>query len=533
MSIVTPIPQESTVTLYKGIPWDSRNENVRLFKTEQERHGFFNGKAVQQWLNCSIVKKGKSIRLEGDWRRYLNCNYMSFTNGDIGAKPTVFYCYISSIEYVNVNAFEIEYEIDWIQTYILDFVFETCFVEREHVSDDTFGRHTLDENLDTGEYVVEYIRNRTQSPSLIMYFLQDSPVVSYINRVITCLTTVGFKDLQSMTGAIQDLLQGFADAPERVVMLCMGGDKMVETSGSSPSPYIDGFTCTRDHKNFKYDNQEYMPKNNKTLCYPYKFMTIDNYSGQSQIYRWEEGIDQVGTPAVMFQEIGAVNPKPTIQVYPLKYKGWQANEIESNAVQNFAVTYDNFPLVPFATDAYRAWVSQYGGFTAAQMTASVVGTVIGAAGMLTSNIKKYALAGKLFAAQSAVEGAQGILGTAQQIKERQIHSVDMHGSVGSSSVDFSMGRIGFRETQYGIRPEYAKMIDEFFTRYGYRVDSIKVPEINSRRYCNYVKTKNSHVAGDIAVDAKEAMELALDSGVTFWHTNDVGMELESNPIVGG
>ena len=35
-----------------------------------------------------------------------------------------------------------------------DITFKQCFVEREHVNDDTFGKHTVPEGLEYGEYIV-------------------------------------------------------------------------------------------------------------------------------------------------------------------------------------------------------------------------------------------------------------------------------------------------------------------------------------------------------------------------------------------
>lgn len=527
MSIVTPIPQESTVTLYKGIPWDSRNENVRLFKTEQERHGFFNGKAVQQWLNCSIVKKGKSIRLEGDWRRYLNCNYMSFTNGDIGARPTVFYCFVTSIEYVNVNAFEIVYEIDWIQTYILDIVFEPCFVEREHVSNDSFGLHTVDEGLDGGEYCIEEQINHVKQPAWMSTVMGDSITPEIIDNVVTVLGSYVGENNESGMTFLSDLLYAFNSAPERVVIITMAVADMRGANGV-PTAFHGSFNVVMNGASFNFGNSSYIPKNNKMLTYPYKFFTIDNFSGELEQFHWEDFTDNdTGLKECSFAFEGNPLPQPCMECFPINFKGYnQTGGGKVNTQQQFSVRFTDFPQVAWASDTFRAWVSQYGYTKTVQQASNVVLSIAGmAASIGTGNIP-----GALASGVSMINQSNEYM---QEVKNYQIHSRQLHGTVASSGMAFERGTVGFRETQYCIRPEQAERIDRFFTRYGYRVSTIKIPNTQGREYCNYVKTKCSHVAGDIAVDAKEAMERALDNGVTFWHTNDVGMTLESNPIVGG
>ena len=57
------------------------------------------------------------------------------------------------MEYVNDNMTDVYIKLDVFQTYQFDFQYKKCFVEREHVNDDTVGLHTVPENLETGEYI--------------------------------------------------------------------------------------------------------------------------------------------------------------------------------------------------------------------------------------------------------------------------------------------------------------------------------------------------------------------------------------------
>lgn len=532
MSLVTPIPQNTTIRIYKGVEWDSGYNDIRLFDSQQQRESYLEPLQLGWWNHCSVVTPGKTIRVQvdGQYGAFMVANYMDFYNMGMG-DASRYFCFILNVRYVNVNTIEIDYVVDWIQTYLFDFQFDACYVEREHVSDDSFGKHTVDENLDTGEYLVEYIRNRVHAPAVIAYIQANTLSVSNVNQVVTCLTTQGFK--MGNLGALSDLLNTFNDAPEQIVQLQMCVEEML-TSGGAGTYFIDGFEVRRDHSAFIMGGDSYTPHNNKLLCYPYKFFTIDNFNGQIQDFRWEDCTIGVGAPHCEFQLIGAPNPKPCMQCYPTSYKGWSGNDLESAAVPQFAITYDNFPQVAWNSDTFRAWVSQYGslvGVNAASSVVNIISSAVktgGATTALTGNAVLGTLAG---ASQGIGQAVQQGTQFVTEARNRQIHSKQMHGSIGNAGLDYAQQRVGFRETQYGIRPEYARKIDSYFDRYGYRVNEYKIPNIRGRQYVNYVQCQNAHVSGIVATEAREAMENALNRGVSFWHVNSIGQNFDSNPIV--
>lgn len=81
-----------------------------------------------------------------------------------------------------------------------------------------------------------------------------------------------------------------------------------------------------------------------------------------------------------------------------------------------------------------------------------------------------------------------------------------------------------------IKPEYARVIDNYFSRFGYEVDRYKVPNTTGRATFNYVKTVDANVGGDIPDECMVMIENMLNSGVTFWHTNNM-LVYSNNPIV--
>jgi hypothetical protein len=67
-----------------------------------------------------------------------------------------------------------------------------------------------------------------------------------------------------------------------------------------------------------------------------------------------------------------------------------------------------------------------------------------------------------------------------------------------------------------IKKEYAKRIDEFFTMYGYKVNSLKIPNVSDRPYWNYVQTIDVNIKGSIPHNDMKRLKQMYNEGVTLW-----------------
>lgn len=522
MSVITPVPQQTVIKLYKNVGWDNSYQDIRWFTAESQRQAYLSPKVIGIWNQCSIVSPGKSFKVTGKLNDCLVANYISFENNGMGSTSRTFYGFITSCNYVNVNTVEIQYEIDWIQSFLFEFNFESCLVEREHVNSDTIGANTVPENVDTGDYVIRYQDASACTPAVYVYLLTDTMACQNQGNVVTCGEGRGY--LLNSLDSLAELLSALNETPERVALITMGTAEMIGSDG-----LLESFSDTKNFNrsnNFVLNDDSYTPVNNKMYTYPYNFISVDNYNGQVETFNWE---DFENPNVATFQRSGGPVPKPCIEFYPINYKN---TGTPPNASQNFSLSYDNFPECPFPTDTFKAWVSQYGATRLISDAANVGTTAIGIAGGVIGGV----MSGNIGGAVSAVAGGansmlQTGLNTAQEYINHKIHSLQMNGSIGQSSINFAMNRIGFRIMHMTVRPEFARRIDKMFTRYGYRVDTNKVPNITGRQYVNYVKTVDSHVSGNIATDAKNAMEGAMNRGCSFWHTNDIGSNLSNNPIV--
>ena len=83
-----------------------------------------------------------------------------------------------------------------------------------------------------------------------------------------------------------------------------------------------------------------------------------------------------------------------------------------------------------------------------------------------------------------------------------------------------------------IRPEYARIIDDFWNMYGYKVNIVKTPSITGRQYWNYVKTADCNVEGDIPQEDLQIIRKMFNNGCTLWHNaNNIFNYNLSNNII--
>ena len=295
----------------------------------------------------------------------------------------------------------------------------------------------------------------------------------------------------------------------------------------------------------------YTPKNGKLLQYPYLYIGFNPVQGASKIYRYEDF--ENATP--VFKFISEVNPNPTIFVLPQNYRGKSGNNLSDAASLN------GYPLLSTTTDYYNSWLAENAGLvnvqTERETYAANMGVVTGGSNLLASAIGMIAGAssglstlgnmGSRFsdyntnggrgsgAGLGITGGVTGTIGAAADLKntaanydfyikellatvERQKLMPDSATLGGSNATILGYSLIDNDIfTRYNIKAQFARRIDNFFEMFGYATNELKVPNINTRPYWNYVKTQGINLEGDIPeADLAEIRNL-FDNGITLWH----------------
>lgn len=488
------VAPQSTLSMLSDIPLDREYSHTIWFSSLSAQHNYMVSKNVHTFNNLTyvrIVESGEfQVSIPVNAEDVRKCNYCMIRNG--GFSDKWYYAFVTNIEYVNNDTTRITCLLDHWQTYMTEIAIGMCYVEREHVSDDAIGNHTLEENLPVGEYVSQGDTTWDAGLGVLVQMAYETGG-TVTDNMFTGLTQHGAS--LSGAGSIADLLNQFADQPEKVAMVSMCSAGMVK--GSEVGANTTSFGMSRNTDAIRFNGSSYTPVNKKLWCYPYTFLSVDNYNGNSEVYHWENFSDVAQANFVINE---SPTPRPAIECYPVNYAGLTDAHIDG-------IEYDNFPMCPFVIDTYRAWASQ-----------ALPKTAISTGAQLVMGTIKGGLPG---AVSGLLGGVANIATTAVDNSYHKIHSTSVGGNIGSGGLNFYKERVGFRFISYSVRPEIARVIDNYFTRFGYRVMEYKVPNFTSRTSFNYVKTVESNVGGEVSQKTIDVIESSLNRGITLWHTPQV------------
>lgn len=495
------IEPNTNIRILKNVPLDNTYKHTITFASSHAQSDYFKSKTKHTLSNLTYqrVKRGYA-RVNIKAESLYDCNYMMFQNSSFGTKW--FYAFITSVEYVNNEVSEIQFEIDVMQTWKFDYELRECFVVREHANSDEIGENLVPENLELGEYVSAGMEASD--------YLKDYSLI--------ILATFD-KDMNDATGTLYGGIYGglcFNEFPLRYsdVSVDENGDMVVGSDLEAINSFIDrvvgaakqdgivsiymmpsAFVSppSNDPKSYSIeirkhytDFKGYTPRNNKLYTYPYNFLYVSNLEGTYAVYPYEYFVDDV----CKFRMVGDCSADPSVIIIPNNYKGLLANLDEK-------LTIKGFPQCSWNTDTFKAYL--------AQASASGIGTV-------ASALVKGAM-NPAWGITSAVSSVADIVG---QAVAHSVQPNQAHGSPGNSAmVAFKQKNFAF--TWKHIRAEFAKIIDEYFDVYGYATHRVKIPNVTGRPYWNYVETRDCVITGSIPADDMRKICGIFNSGVTFWH----------------
>lgn len=508
----------TNVRLCRAVPLDNTYTDTLTFASAAAQQAYFAGKTKVTAGNLSYQREGMQIRWDGDYNSIVDCNYLAYQNPNFSGKW--FYAFITHIEYQNDNTSYIYFEVDAYQTFMFDVQIKGCFVEREHVADDTVGANLIDEGVALGDYVANAVTETTFDDWWIVLAstvdLRDSPdykpsggyvyggIYSGASYYLFENTAFGVEAILAIlsdlaSGGKMDAIVGMHMIPKAIVE---GGS----TGGYLPATVMGATTMeTPDIKSL----DGYVPRNNKLLCYPYRCLQISNNDGNAITLRYEFFLNQAASVAYR----GYGTPNGRIVCYPQSYKGVIRNFNES-------ISLGNFPQCTWEKNVYANWLAAQSIRWGYQKDRWFVNS------MTSLGMDAAANPNPLTPLTSGARGLQSLYNVASSMaEEKEVHSIippAIGGSVGSGYINVSLGKYAFTCEQKSIKAEIARSIDEYFDMFGYRVNRVKVPNINGRPSWNYVKTVDAKVIGACPVPYIDTIKSMLNRGVTFWHGDWVG-----------
>ena len=143
----------STAVYLCNTPLKSDNKNQISFSNRTAQFNYFNSLSVRRFSDFTYQRKDNIIRVPINAEVLFNdgVNYVMYDNKNFSNRWI--YAFIEKIEYINDNVSHIHIKTDVFQTWFLDCEIHPSFVVRETVKNDDLFKHTLPENLPTGEQI--------------------------------------------------------------------------------------------------------------------------------------------------------------------------------------------------------------------------------------------------------------------------------------------------------------------------------------------------------------------------------------------
>ena len=533
--------RNSILILSKDIRIDKNYNNV-LNYSEIEMLSYLReqGHFISEQNNYSFVDENQiSIIVGLPYNDVYLCNYLAFQNPRYNGKW--FFCFVDKIEYNSENSTKISFHTDIWHTWFSKLVLKSCYILREHTNNDTIGNNTIDEGLDVGEVICQsLVEDSTLNVSHYICLTTNWDVSSKLgftevacyNRnvwgsmIAVCpLTAEGIENLKyiimqsNSDGHVEDLHDLFI-VPSNLINsnlletsyfdVYIGSDKVaddipfttIRTDSFSNTAYEYNQSITKNNSFVTYT-----PKNNKCFVYPYNYLLVTNNTGTQNIYKYELFSDSTCNFSIQLaMAIGCSG-----RVVPTNYKGISENIDE-------AIPLGKYPTCSWSSDSYINWLTQ----NAVNIKKDVVNigfTGVKAVAGITGNILNLDIGGAIM---STVDSAQTLTNQIMDMEGNFYQAKllpNLTGGVNDGDVNFASLDIGFKYMRMRCKDEYIKIIDNFFTRFGYKTLRVKIPNITSRKYWNYLQIGAGENLGygDIPADSITIINQIAQKGVTIWH----------------
>lgn len=125
--------------------------------------------------------------------------------------------------------------------------------------------------------------------------------------------------------------------------------------------------------------------------------------------------------------------------------------------------------------------------------------------------------GALAGAGAIVSGAMSIANEVGAVYQHSLQPNSARGNTNGGDINVCSQKNGFFFYNYSIKAEYARVIDDYFSMFGYKVNRVKTPNITGRQNWNYIKTINCNFDGDIPQAHLDIIRTMFNNGVTLWH----------------
>lgn len=529
-----------TVILISGIPFTSDYKDTRYFATLAEQTAYFQAKRPSiVFENCSYTRSSEQyVSVDANIETLWEYNYIMYQNETMGNKW--FYAFIDRLEMKAAETTWVYFTIDVIQTWMFELAFKECFIEREHIGAQSVGQKFFTpETFDYGSnYLtvhsefVDYVNTNTSGSAVLLVSNVDlsqsfgdwtAPQLNgaegnVVHRLPTaCNYYVVCPDVYG-DASIYDVFMLMQQSPwvskgvigMTIVPLYMLSGMPIGTiaigDGSFSIGVINGDSApstTAVWSGNIFSNFEPVTQQ-KLLMYPYAFVEVSLQNGQTLIIKPQ----YLNGNTLTINRTAVLSMNPQIKYTVGNYEG-QGNGYD------YSLSINDLPQLPVQDSSYLLSVSQ-------QQTGIMMGAGSSIIGGLIGNIASF-LTGNIVGGVSSL--ANTVTDTANAIykyNQADAQSPTLSGQFGGSGFNYATEKMGVTIRWKMIAPEFRNIGADFFRKFGYRINRLKVPSLNTMTRFNYLKTQDAKLEGTIPQDDKVRILSIYNNGITFWHDDNIG-----------
>lgn len=282
-------------------------------------------------------------------------------------------------------------------------------------------------------------------------------------------------------------------------------------------------------------------KESKLLMYPYTQLLLDDFKGNRTTFKTEY-VNHTNLKLIIKGSLGTSN-KVSYGFADYNYSG---NGFFNQLSDESALINNEPNDIPIVTDMLAAYLQGNRNSLQNQKNSIIFNGVMNAIGGVTNTVGGAvtggaiggvggAIAGGLGGATSTVQGAGNAVLQMQglQAKQKDINNIPPSIAKMGSNTAYNLGNDynGLYIIKKQIKPEYRKKLEDFFNMFGYKVNEVKTPNFHTRQYWNYVQTSNCIITGNFNNDDLNELKNIFDSGITLWHTDDIGNYSLENGVI--
>ena len=559
MAYVVP---NSTIKLLRGVALDPSYQNEIYFVSSTAQYNYFNGKAKYTLGNYSYQRTGAGVIRVGLPEGGLHdCSYLMFQNTAYENKW--FYAFITDTEYVNDNTSDVFFTIDEVQTWLFEMTLKPSMIERNHVTanEDTVGANINPEPVSIAEYVYDvptyYQLADLSSCNVVIMVCDVEDATTYGTRYDgnfsgASLYAFNFSGDSSTVTPILNFLAQYSQRPDAILGIYLVPKYALPDSAIPSSHKLsNGQVGHSDQLSLNGVNSStsfgsFTPKNKKLYTYPYNFAEVFNSSGQKMRLRYEF-FDSL-TPKVLIQST-LTNPVQ-VTVRPVGYKGykWESGLGRREKFCDEYINDCNFPQCSWTNDYWSSWISQNALPLSVGTALAFMGVMAPAvqpeweaaltpAGKVTQSKIKHFMQldpdkqkhSKWFdydtdsydqMSENAVGAMPYAANALQQMYIASIHADQFRGNGNTNCCDVAHGMKGIYYHRAHIPEQQARMIDDYFEKYGYAIGRIGDVRRNVKSHWTYVKTQGCNITGNCPASSIAFVKKLYDRGITWWANGD-------------